>query len=230
VPDADLLEPASAPEGPLAAGRPLLRGWFHVAGLLASLVAGPLLVAQAKDARQAVGLSIYAVSLVVLFGTSSSFHRIRWRPRARRIMKRLDHSAIFILIAGTYTAVASVSLHGWAAVTILVVVWVGAVAGISVRQLLMDASKAITAIPYVVVGWCALLVIPQLVAGLGGGGLALLVGGGLAYTLGALVYATKRPDPWPATFGYHEVFHVLTLLGAGLQYAALVGFALPRSA
>ena len=222
--------PSMPTKAELVEARPRLRGWLHFGGLLVSLVAGPLLVLQAKNGLQTAGLTIYAVSLVILFGTSSSFHRIRWQPGPRRIMKRLDHSAIFILIAGTYTAVASVALHGWAAVTILIVVWVGALAGIGVRQLLMNASKAITAIPYVVVGWCALLVIPQLVRGLGGWGFVVLLLGGLAYTVGALVYALKKPDLIPGVFGYHEVFHALTLVGAGLHYWVILGFALPRAA
>jgi hemolysin III len=209
--------------------RPLFRGWLHFAGLVVSLLAGPLLVLQAKNGIQVAGLTIYAVSLVVLFGTSSSFHRIRWQPGPRRIMKRLDHSAIFILIAGTYTAVAAVALHGWAALTILLVAWVGAIAGITVRQLLMNASKAVAAIPYVIVGWCALLVVPQLVRGLGGWGFALLLLGGLAYTAGAIVYGLKKPDLIPGVFGYHEVFHSLTLVGAALHYIVIIGFALPRA-
>lgn len=213
----------------LVEDRPKLRGWLHFAGLLISLVAGPVLVLQAKSGIQIAGLTIYAVSLVILFGTSSSFHRIRWQPGPRRIMKRLDHSAIFILIAGTYTAVASVALHGWAAITILVVVWFGALAGITIRQVLMNASKAITAIPYVVVGWSALIVIPQLVRGLGGWGFALLLLGGLAYTAGAIVYALKKPNLIAGVFGYHEVFHALTLVGAGLHYWVILGFALPRA-
>lgn len=221
---------ADALDAPLAEGRPALRGWFHVLGLAASLVAGPLLVAQAHNGTQALGLSVYAVSLVILFGTSSSFHRIRWNPRARRIMRRLDHSAIFILIAGSYTGVAAVALHGWAALTILIVAWTGALAGTVVRQVFLDAPKWANAIPYVVVGWCALIVIPQLVRGLGGWGFAFLMLGGLAYTLGAIAYAVKKPNPIPGVFGYHEVFHALTVVGAVLHYIAIAAFALPRSA
>ena len=223
--------PAQSPEtkSSRVEERPLFRGWLHFGGLVVSLVAGPLLVFQAKNGLQTAGLTIYAVSLVILFGTSSSFHRIRWQPGPRRIMKRLDHSAIFILIAGTYTGVASVSLHGWAALAILLVAWVGALAGITIRQLLMNASKAIAAIPYVVVGWCALIVVPQLVRGLGGWGFALLLLGGLAYTVGAIVYALKKPDLIPGVFGYHEVFHSLTLVGAALHYIVIIGFALPRA-
>lgn len=220
----------AATAAPPAEGRPLLRGWFHVFGLVVSLVAGPLLVLQAKNGEQVAGLTIYAISLVVLFGTSASFHRIRWQPRGRRIMKRLDHSAIFILIAGTYTGIASVALQGWAAATILVVAWGGAVAGTLVRQLFIDAPKWANAIPYVVVGWCALIVVPQLVEGLGGWGFALLLLGGLAYTLGAVAYGAKRPNPIPEVFGYHEVFHALTVVGAVLHYVVIAAFALPRSA
>ena len=213
----------------IAEGRPLLRGWLHLLGLAASLIAGPILIAQAHNATQALGLSIYALSLVVLFGTSSSFHRVKWKPRARRIMRRLDHSAIFILIAGTYTGVAMVSLHGWALYLVLGLAWGGTVVGIVVRQVFIDAPKWVNAIPYVVVGWSALAVMGPLMKALGGWGFTLLLLGGLAYTAGALVYALKKPDPFPRVFGYHEIFHALTLVGAGLHYVVIASFALPRS-
>ncbi|MEI6454423.1 MAG: hemolysin III family protein [Actinomycetes bacterium] len=206
-----------------------MRGWLHLFGLVASLIAGPILIAQAHNATQALGLSIYTLSLVVLFGTSSTFHRVKWKPRARRIMRRLDHSAIFILIAGTYTGVAMVSLQGWALYLVLGLAWGGTVVGIVVRQVFIDAPKWVNAIPYVVVGWSALAVMGPLITALGGWGFALLLLGGLAYTAGALVYALKRPDPFPRVFGYHEVFHALTLVGAGLHYVVIASFALPRS-
>ena len=144
-------------------------------------------------------------------------------------MRRLDHSAIFILIAGTYTGVAMVSLHGWALYLVLGLAWGGTVVGIVVRQVFIDAPKWVNAIPYVVVGWSALAVMGPLMKALGGWGFTLLLLGGLAYTAGALVYALKKPDPFPRVFGYHEIFHALTLVGAGLHYVVIASFALPRS-
>jgi hemolysin III len=209
--------------------KPLLRGWLHFGALVAVLVCGPILITNAKNTGQTVALSIYVTSLCGLFGVSALFHRITWSPRARRIMRRADHSTIFIGIAGTYTAVAVLALHGGARVAILLVAWIGAAGGLALRQLWLDAPKWAVAIPYVVVGWCALLVVPELVRGLGGGGFALIGAGGIAYTLGALVYAAKRPDPAPSVFGYHEVFHSCTIVGATLHFVAIAFIALPRS-
>jgi len=134
-----------------------------------------------------------------------------------------------VAIAGTYTAVAALCLNGWAEVLILVVVWVGAAIGITVRQCWLDAPKWAVAVPYVLVGWCAVLVIPQLLAGLGAAGFVLLLAGGIVYTLGALVYARRRPDPFPSVFGYHEVFHACTVAAAALHFIAIAAFAVPRA-
>jgi hemolysin III len=144
-------------------------------------------------------------------------------------MRRADHATIFIAIAGTNTAVAGLALRGWAQVLILSLVWGGAAIGITVRQMWLDAPKWAVAIPYVVVGWCALVVLPQLLHALGGAGLALLVAGGASYTLGALVYALKKPNPVPGVFGYHEVFHACTVVGATLHFVVVMVYALPRA-
>ena len=166
--------------------------------------------------------------MLIMFGTSAAFHRLRWSAPAWRRMRRADHSAIFVGIAGTSTAVAGLALTGWARVLVLAMVWGGAAAGIVLRQVWLDAPQWVVAIPYVVVGWCPVIVAPQLVRSLGWAGFGLMLAGGLAYTAGALVYARKRPDPWPDVFGFHEVFHACTLVGAGL-FAYLVAFiALPR--
>ena len=221
---------AAAPPGdtPLAR-RPLLRGWSHVGAFVAVLVAGPLLVVHAPTTATTLALTVYVLSLAALFGVSASFHRIRWSAAGRRRMRRADHATIFLAIAGSYTAVAVLSLGGWAEVVVLCLVWLGGVAGVAVRQVWMDVPKWAVAVPYVVVGWCALAVVPQLVRGLGGTGFALIVGGGACYTAGALCYALRRPDPVPAVFGYHEVFHALTVAGALLHFVAIAGFALPRA-
>jgi hemolysin III len=209
--------------------RPAWRGWIHVGALVAVLVGGPLLVARARGGGQTLALSVYVASLVALFGVSAAFHRVTWSESARRVVRRADHITIFVAIAGTYTAVAGIALRGWARVVVLSVVWGGALAGIALRQLWLDAPKWAVALPYVVVGWSAVVVVPQLVDALGGVGFALMLAGGIAYTAGALVYARKRPNPVPGVFGYHEVFHACTVLGAALQYALVAAIVLPRS-
>jgi hemolysin III len=142
-------------------------------------------------------------------------------------MRRADHSTIFIAIAGSYTAVAGIALTGWARTALLGVVWAGALVGIALRQLWLDAPTWVIALPYVVVGWAAVIVLPQLYRALGGAGFALLVAGGLAYSAGAVVYALKRPDPAPQVFGYHEVFHACTIVGATLHLVLIAWFVLP---
>jgi hemolysin III len=213
----------------VAAGRPLLRGWFHAIALVVFLVAGPLLIAQAKTTGQTVCLVIYVISVASLFGVSAAFHRIRWKPAGRRRMRRADHSTIFIAIAGTYTAVGGLALTGWARVVILCIAWGGAAIGITLRQAWLDAPKWAIALPYLVVGWAALTVLPQLLRGLGGVGFTLVVVGGLFYTAGAIVYSLKKPDPIPKVFGYHEVFHACTVVGAVLHFVAVAAFALPHA-
>ncbi len=211
-----------------AGPRPLLRGWLHVAAFCAWLVGGPFLIAAGPDANAKAALSVYVGGMLVMFGTSAAFHRLRWSAPAWRRMRRADHSAIFIGIAGTSTAVAVLALHGWAQVAELAMVWGGAAAGIALRQVWLDAPQWVVAIPYVAVGWCSLVVAPQLVRSLGWAGFWIMIVAGIAYTAGALVYARKRPDPWPTVFGFHEVFHFCTLVGAAL-FAYLVAFiALPR--
>ncbi len=208
--------------------RPHLRGWLHVGAVVAWLIGGPFLIAAAPNAWSTFVLSVYVASMVFMFGVSACFHRFRWSAPAWRRMRRADHSAIFVGIAGTSTAVAGLALTGWAQVLVLSLVWGGALVGVTLRQLWLDAPQWAVAVPYVVVGWCPLIVAPQLVDSLGWVGFAVMLAAGLAYSAGALVYARKRPDPWPRVFGFHEVFHTCTLVGAGL-FAYLVAFiALPR--
>jgi hemolysin III len=217
-------EPAPAPKA-----KPLLRGWSHLLGFVAMLVAGPLLISRAPDAGATAALIVYVLSVLALFGVSAAFHLVHWSPEARRWMRRADHSTIFLAIAGSYTAVAVLALSGWSRILILCLVWVGAVAGFTLRQVWLDAPKWAVAVPYVVVGWAALAVLPQLFRALGGAGFGLLVAGGACYTLGAVVYAFRKPDPVPNVFGYHEVFHACTIVGAVLHFVVIAGYALPRT-
>jgi hemolysin III len=209
--------------------KPRFRGWLHVGAFAVVAVAGPLLISQARTSSERGALAIYVAALLALFGVSSLFHRVKWGPTGARRMRRADHCTIFVAIAGTYTAVAILALHGAARLFILALVWGGSAIGILVRQLLLDAPKWMVALPYVVVGWSAVAVIPELVRAMSWPGFALVAAGGIAYTAGAVVYARRRPDPVPGTFGFHEVFHSCTVIGATLHFVAIAWFALPRS-
>jgi hemolysin III len=223
-------EPATTDPAPDPVGaRPLLRGWIHLVAFVVTVIAAPFVVVRGRNTGACAALAIYMTSIAALFGVSAAFHRVRWAPAARRRMRRADHATIFIAIAGTNTAVAGLALRGWAQILILSLVWGGAVVGITVRQLWLDAPKWAVAIPYVVVGWCALAVLPQLLHALGGAGFGLLAAGGGFYTLGAIIYALRKPDPVPGVFGYHEVFHACTVVGATLHFVVIVVYALPRS-
>jgi hemolysin III len=208
--------------------RPLLRGWLHVGAALAWLIGGPFLIAAGPDAGSKAALTVYVLGMLALFGTSALFHRGRWSAPAWRRMRRADHSAIFVGIAGTSTAVAGLALTGWAQATLLAMVWSGALVGIVLRQVWLDAPQWAVAIPYVVVGWCAIVVAPQLVRALGWAGFIVMMAAGAAYTIGALVYAAKKPNPWPKVFGFHEIFHACTIIGAGLFAYLVVFVELPR--
>jgi hemolysin III len=207
--------------------KPALRGVFHQVAFFVSLASGAALVWVAPTAGSKAVCAVYAVSISLLFGVSALFHRHTWGPVGRRRMRRADHSTIFIAIAGSYTAVAGIALTGWARTAVLCIVWGGAVVGITLRQVWLDAPKWVIALPYAVVGWAAVAVLPQLYRALGPAGFTLLLAGGLAYSAGAVVYASKRPDPVPGTFGYHEVFHACTIVGAVLHYVVIVAFVLP---
>jgi len=210
-----------------APARPRLRGVFHEVAFFVSLVSGAALVWAAPTAGSKLVMVVYAVSISLLFGVSALFHRHIWGPVGRRRMRRADHSTIFIAIAGSYTAVAGIALTGWPRTTVLCIVWGGAVIGITLRQAWLDAPKWVIALPYVVVGWAAVAVLPQLERALGGTGFVLLLAGGLAYSAGALVYARKKLDPVPGVFGYHEVFHACTIVGAVLHFVVIAWFVLP---
>jgi hemolysin III len=148
---------------------------------------------------------------------------VRWRP----LLQRIDHSTIFVFIAASYTPVALLVLHGATQAVVLGGVWAGALAGVALSVLWIDAPRWIAAATYLALGWVALLALPQLAGGLPAWPLALLVAGGVLYSLGAVVYATRRPDPWPRTFGFHEVFHAFVVAAAAAHVAAIGGWVLP---
>jgi hemolysin III len=208
--------------------RPALRGVSHEVFFFVSLVTGPLLGLAAPTTKAQLCVSVYAFSTTMMLGTSALFHRHRWSSEAaRKRMRRADHSTIFLFIAGTYTAVAGLSLGaGWAAL-VLSLVWAGAAGGIALRWAWLGAPKWAVALPYVAVGWVALVAMPELAHRLGGAGLGLMVGGGVLYTLGAVAYARKRPNPWPTVFGYHEIFHALVVVALILHYCLVAFVVLP---
>ncbi|HTN51669.1 MAG TPA: hemolysin III family protein [Anaeromyxobacter sp.] len=199
--------------------KPLLRGVSHEIAAAFALLAWIGLAAAAPSSRGRTGAIVYGASLFTLFAVSALYHRPTWGPVARLRMRRLDHSAIFLLIAGTYTPFCL--LLGAAGTRLLVVVWAGALLG-TVRAVAWPrAPRVLVASLYVLLGWAVVPVLPALGARLGAWPLALLGAGGIVYSLGAAVYAARRPDPFPRVFGYHEVFHAMVIAAAALHFAAV---------
>jgi hemolysin III len=187
-----------------------------------SVPLGVVLVLAATSTRARLALAVYALSLMSLFGVSAVYHRVNWRTLSARLwMRRLDHSMIFLLIAGTYTPFAVIALHGTLAFAVLIAVWVLAAVGTSFNLIWISAPKWLLAIVYASFGWAAAVALPQLAEAIGVAGLALLVISGLFYTAGAVIYVVKRPDPVPTVFGYHELFHALVVVAAACQYAVI---------
>jgi hemolysin III len=208
--------------------KPKLRGVSHQVAFFVSLGCGVGLILAASDGRARLAASIYAVAVSALLGTSALYHRVTWRPTARRWMKRLDHSMIFVLIAGTYTPVALLALRGTLSNTILIVMWAGALGGVIFKLAWIDAPKWLFAAVYVALGLVTAAIFGELPATIGWLGVAGLAGGGLLYIVGAVIYASGRPDPAPRVFGYHEVFHALVIVAAALHYAVIAFAVLPR--
>lgn len=208
------------------ADRPQLRGWFHLVAAVLAVVVAPVMIALAPDGTRALA-ALYALGVVAVLGVSGFYHRVFWSTRLRSFMRSLDHSMIFVFIAATYTPMSVATLDGDALVAILGVVWGGAAVGIVMRLTWPQAPTWLVAVPYLVVGWAIIPVLDRVLDGLGPGGFSLLMTGGALYTLGAGVYALGRPDPWPARFGFHEVFHVLVLAAIATHYVAVAVFALP---
>jgi len=217
--------PALAAKAPV---KPRLRGVSHQYAFFISVGCGVGLILAASGGRARLAASIYAVAVSALLGTSALYHRVTWRPNARRWMRRLDHSMIFVLIAGTYTPVALLALKGTLSSTILIVLWAGALGGVIFKLVWIDAPKWLFASVYVALGLVTAAVLGELPATIGWLGVAGLAGGGLLYLLGAVIYTSGRPNPWPKVFGYHEVFHVLVLAAAALHYAVIAFAVVPR--
>ena len=205
----------------IAEARPRLRGVSHHIAFYVALVAGIALVAATGDRRAMVATAIYAVFLAGMFGVSATLHRRDWGPRAFGWLRRADHAMIFACIAGTYTPFCVLGVGGSVGTHLLILAWSAAGLGILRALLWPHAPRAITSVLYVVVGWVVIAYLPEVHAALDPVAFVLLIGGGVAFTAGAVVYLTKWPDPSPAVFGYHEVFHAMIILGCTAHFAAV---------
>ena len=204
--------------------KPRLRGVLHQAAFSVALVIGTLLVVSADGTRASVAASVFAGSVAAMLGMSALYHRITWSPRVRPWMRRLDHAGIYLLIAGSYTPVGLLTLSGAMRTVVLAVVWSGAAVAIVLKFAWVSAPKWLSAAIGIALGWVGVVALPQVWAHAGPAAVVLLAAGGLAYTVGAIVYARKRPDPVPQVFGYHELFHALTLVAVACQYVAIAFF------
>jgi hemolysin III len=203
----------------VASERPRLRGVLHQAAFAVACLVGVAFVVT-LDGRRLVGAAVFAGAAVAMLGASTLYHRVMWGPRMRSCMRRVDHAGIYLLIAGTYTPVGLLSLHGALQRVVLAVVWSGAAAAILTKIFWVGAPKWLSAVFALTLGWVGVVALPQLTRSAGIAAVALLGGGGLAYTAGAIVYTRRRPDPSPSVFGYHEVFHAFTLVALACQYVA----------
>jgi hemolysin III len=208
-----------------AVSKPRLRGWIHFWSLVVSIIAGATLVALAAStvsAEAAVGTSIYVATVLGLFGVSALYHRKTWQSvDARTWMRRLDHSMIFLFIAGTYTPLAMLAMRPTTGAVVLAVVWGGALGGVILKLAWPNAPRWVGVPVYIALGWVAVFVLPELMDHAGVAALVLLIVGGLLYSLGAVSYATRWPDPWPKTFGYHEFFHSAVSTAALCHHIAI---------
>lgn len=201
--------------------KPLLRGVLHQEAAWFALGAGIVLVAMARTMEAALAAGIFSATLVIQFAVSSIYHRVQWTTAsARAVMRRADHSSIFILIAGTYTPITLLALSGADGRRLLITIWVGAAVGVALSLFWVNAPKAVLAVAAVALGWTIVPYFAQ-VRALLGADTWLVLAGGIAYTVGAIIYAAQRPNPYPGVFGY-EVFHVLTLVGALLHFVVVL--------
>lgn len=205
--------------------RPRLRGWLHFWSFIASVATGATLIALAAStvsARAALATSVYGLTVVGLFGVSALYHRVTWKSdRVRTWMKRMDHSMIFVFIAGTYTPFALLAMNPGTGRVVLTVVWVGAILGVTLKLAWPHAPRWLGVPIYIALGWVAIFVLPELLHHAGVAALVLLLVGGALYTVGAVFYATRWPNPWPQVFGYHEFFHAATVVAAICHYIAI---------
>lgn len=202
-------------------GQPMLRGVSHLIGCFIALGAGIMLIGVAEGSRAIACASIYAISLTAVLGVSASYHRVYWRPMAQQLWKRADHAMIFVFIAATYTPICLLAIGGTAGTRLLALVWIGAALGALQALLWSRAPRALSVTLYIALGWALFAYLPEAYAALSASALALLVVGGCLYTIGALVYGLKRPDPAPRVFGYHEIFHACVVAAIACHFVAI---------
>jgi hemolysin III len=212
----------------VAVAKPRLRGLSHAVAFVIALPLGLALILQAETARGRLSAIVFAAAVVAMFGASALYHSPNWPEGPRRWLRHVDHAGIYGLIAGTYTAFGLLALSGYWRWVVLSIVWAGALAAIVFKFAWIDAPKWISAVIGVALGWIGVVIAPQLLGEIGVAASLLVLAGGLLYTLGALVYALRRPDPRPAVFGFHEFFHVLVIAAVACQYAAVAFFVLPE--
>ena len=198
--------------------KPLLRGHFHQGAFFFAMGACTMLIAGAQGPRALVATIIYSICISALFGISALYHRPMWDPGPRTFMKRLDHAAIFLMIAGTATPISMLAISGEDGNKLLAILWAFAFFGVMQSIFWVKAPRWLSAILYVIMGWLAVPYLPEMKAVLGMGRIWVLLAGGIVYTLGAVIYAIKKPDPWPKYFGYHEIFHILVIVAAVLHF------------
>ena len=206
---------------------PRLRGVSHAYAFFVAVVAAVLLIVLTPGGAPRTAAAVYGIGLCALFGGSALYHRWRWNPRWRPILRRVDHSTIYLFIAASYTPVGMLVLSGTMQWIVLITVWSGALAGVTLSDAWINAPRFVCAICYVALGWVAVLAFPQMSSELPGIALALLGVGGLLYTIGAIIYAMGRPNPWPKVFGFHEIFHVFVILAATAHFVAMAGWIVP---
>jgi hemolysin III len=208
--------------------KPLLRGLSHFYGFLVSVPLGVLLVVTAPSGLAAWTAIVYATAISAMLGASTLLHRGDWSIGQARVLTKLDHSCIYLLIAGTYTPISLLALSGWMRVVVFSAVWLGAFLGIGLEWAWDRAPRGWVTTNYIALGWVALIAFPQLWTTLGVAGFVLVLLGGVSYTVGAVIHSLRRPDPWPSTFGYHEVFHVFVLVAVLLHFSAVAFIVLPK--
>jgi hemolysin III len=203
---------------------PRLRGVTHVYAFYCATVAAALLVVMAPGGVARGAGAVYGLGLCALFGGSALYHRWRWNPRWRPLLRRIDHSTIFVFIAASYTPVCLLVLSGTVRWVVLGTVWAGALGGVALSVAWITAPRVLASACYVALGWVAVIAFPQLTAALPLLPLLLIAGGGVLYTIGAIVFAFQRPNPWPRVFGFHEIFHAFVVLAATAHFVALAGW------
>jgi hemolysin III len=220
----DILQGTPPPDAPSPAQilPPLLRGWLHLVCFILSVPAGVVVIASAGSLRGRIAAAVYALGMTAMFGVSALYHRGRWSPAGRRRMRRTDHGTIFIMIAGSYTPLCLLALRGTVGTAVLIAVWIGAGLGFFLALTGIAEKEVVGLLCYIGLGWAMVLALPELSRHLSGGQIGLLLAGGIVYTVGGVVLGTKWPNPSPAYFGYHEIWHGMVAVACACHYVTIL--------